>query len=550
MYAVIFIPDFSLQAALRSEPGLSSQPVALVDSGAPRLGVLQLTSAARSGGVREGQTPSQATARCKTLKIKTRSFPQEEVTSQLLLQVAFSFSPRVEATTSGVCTLDLQGLPLGLLSEKWCSNIFHQLAQFHVSSRIGIASTPSLALLAARHAQSALILNNPASFVAALPISALEPEVEIAEILNLWGIRTAGQFLALGKEQVVERLGPAALNLFNRAALDFVRPLKLALQPDEFVEQIEFENEIETLEPLLATLRQFIEQLAARLGCLHLVIGELDLRLGLSSGVEHRERFKIPVPTGDVKVLCRLLHTRLENVRTDAAISSIRLEARPAPPDANQLGLFVTTLVNPFQFAETLGRLSTLCGNERVGIPAAEATLRPDAFRMKSPQLTEESEFGSVENSQFCFSPMATHGDTAGVRPSPGAATPGFIRASEYFKSHLLADIAAPGDGRAPVKSKRKAEPAPILRPLGLQLRRFRPPLAAKIDFRDERPADFRSASFGGTITDMRGPFVTSGEWWDKSAWSRKEWDVQTSDGSMYRLVRTPEGDFLEGVYD
>src|SRR5947207_12741050 len=60
-------------------------------------------------------------------------------------------------------------------------------------------------------------------------------------------------------------------------------------------------------------------------------------------------------------------------------------------------------------------------------------------------------------------------------------------------------------------QKNRRAEPAPA--PLGLQLRRFRPPVVAKLDFRDERPSVFRSSSFGGTITDTRGPFITSGEW-------------------------------------
>jgi protein ImuB len=420
-----------------------------------------------------------------------------------------------------------------------------------------------LALLAARHAQPTLILNDPTSFVADLPIAALEPDLEIAEILNLWGIRTAGQFLALGKEQVVERLGPAALNLFNRAALDSVRPLRLALQPEEFVEQIEFENEIETLEPLLVILRQFVAQLAARLGCLHLVIGELDLRLGLSSGVEHREQFKIPVPTGDVKTLCRLLDTRLENVRTNAAIGSLRLEARPAPPDANQLGLFVTTLVNPNQFAETLGRLSSLCGNERVGIPAAEATLRPDAFRMKSPQLTEEPDFGSASDwtSARVRTEQALHpgslpedGARTSVRSKPDKQNERKIGGNAWNTPELLrTEVRAPVAGELQSSAKRKSprpEKAIAPAPLGLQLRRFRPPLAAKIEFRDEQPAVFRSSSFGGTITDTRGPFVTSGEWWDQNAWSRSEWDVQISDGAIYRLVRTPEGHFVEGVYD
>ena len=37
------------------------------------------------------------------------------------------------------------------------------------------------------------------------------------------------------------------------------------------------------------------------------------------------------------------------------------------------------------QFAETLGRLSALCGPEQVGTPVQEASFRPDAFEMKTP---------------------------------------------------------------------------------------------------------------------------------------------------------------------
>src|SRR5207302_1266868 len=75
--------------------------------------------------------------------------------------------------------------------------------------------------------------------------------------------------------------------------------------------------------------------------------------------------------------------------------------------------------------------------------------------------------------------------------------------------------------------------------PRGLQLRRFRPPLLARIEFREQRPALIRSAVCNGAIADRRGPFFCSGNWWDNGRWWRQEWDVQTADGAMYRIFLT-----------
>ncbi len=84
----------------------------------------------------------------------------------------------------------------------------------------------------------------------------------------------------------------------------------------------------------------------------------------------------------------------------------------------------------------------------------------------------------------------------------------------------------------------------------GLALRRFRPAVPAFIEFRDERPALVRSSMFNGVIADARGPFLSSGDWWDRQPWSREEWDVQASDGTLYRIFKSPQGCFVEGVYD
>src|SRR5205085_7230566 len=75
--------------------------------------------------------------------------------------------------------------------------------------------------------------------------------------------------------------------------------------------------------------------------------------------------------------------------------------------------------------------------------------------------------------------------------------------------------------------------------PRGLPLRRFRPPLPARVEFRERRPMLMRSAIFNGVIADARGPFFSSGNWWESNRWWREEWDIQTADGNLYRIFRS-----------
>ncbi len=101
----------------------------------------------------------------------------------------------------------------------------------------------------------------------------------ILTILHKWGIHTLGQLAALDKEQLAARLGPQAIQMWERANGQSNRVLKLIRPPESFEENFEFENEIETAEPLLFILRRFLEQLAVRLAAIYLVAKELTLRI-------------------------------------------------------------------------------------------------------------------------------------------------------------------------------------------------------------------------------------------------------------------------------
>src|SRR5437870_4310411 len=97
-----------------------------------------------------------------------------------------------------------------------------------------------------------------------------EAEIQqILAILHKWGIHTLGQLAALDKEQLGARLGPEAIRMWERANGQSKRLLKLVRPPESFEESFEFENEIETAEPLLFMLRRFLER---RLGPMYFAL--------------------------------------------------------------------------------------------------------------------------------------------------------------------------------------------------------------------------------------------------------------------------------------
>src|SRR5215471_13979677 len=228
--------------------------------------------------------------------------------------------------------------------------------------------------------------------------SKLGPNYEVAEILRIlrnWGVRTLGQLAALDKEELRTRLGAEAVRLWERANGTATRLLKLVQPPETFDESFEFDHEIETAEPLLFILRRFLEQLTLRLSSIYLVTRELTLTITFSGSREdettaraacttHIRVFKIPQPTNDVDLLFRMLHTHLENFKSEHPIVAVSLSAQPIRPVSQQFGLFETALRNPHQLYETLARLTALVGNGRVGTPVIEETHRPDAFRMEN----------------------------------------------------------------------------------------------------------------------------------------------------------------------
>lgn len=498
MYAVIDSPRFALRAVLRMEAGLVvGRPVVLVDESLTNALVVDCTQAATRLGVVAGLSVAQAIARCEDLAVRYCSPKAEEMAGRVLFDCAYSLSPRVEETGQGLRTIGLAGVNRESLEFR-CQEIVSLIRGQGLHARMGIGATPDLALLAAREAKGVMTVGCGGSrsleeFLEALPIEAAEPSDGVKAVFDQWGIRSVGAFARLSREAVGQRLGTEGLVFWDRVTGRDNRPLRISELPTVYEESLDFEYEIDTLEPLLFVVRRFLDQLCLRLQVAGKVAESLCLKMELADiRLEDGERvdamellLKAPNPTCDADALFLLLATRLEGVEMDSAVIGLVLKIDPVDRSECQLGLFETSLKRPHRFTQTLSRIAGIVGAENVGRPRLEVNGRPDGICMER-----------------------------------------------------LPTVIPPMKGKG------------LKATFGLALRRYRPALAAEVEFRERRPAWFGCSKAAGHVSDCRGPWTHSGQWWEPGGWNRVEWDVELKAGGVYRLVKDQGTWWVEGMYD
>ncbi|HWA09474.1 MAG TPA: hypothetical protein VG838_08505 [Opitutaceae bacterium] len=376
------IPNFALHALRRSEPALAGRAVALT-AGEGRKAVLTEVSP-EVLPVSPGCAVTLAMARCPGIVLRVREPGAEVEAQRILLAAAFTLSPRVEATAAGCCTVDLQGADASRTEAEMRLRVA-ELARLGLPVRAGAGPTPLLAAYAARGGEAVTIVRNPVEFLRPLPLAVAEPSATQSGILHGWGIKTLGDLTALSKADVGQRLGASGVALWERAAGETTRVLRMIEPPTTFVAQWAYDPPVETMEPLVFKLRRFAERIAFELRAAGFVAEALTLTLLLEDESDHRREFRLPEPGADVDSWLRVLQTHLDTVRTASPVAGVRLTAMPARPLAKQDGLFDTGLADPQAFWENLARLGAVVGDDRVGTPVMADTHRPDTFVLERP---------------------------------------------------------------------------------------------------------------------------------------------------------------------
>ncbi|MCX8072344.1 MAG: DNA polymerase Y family protein [Candidatus Binatia bacterium] len=490
--ACLYVPEFPLAAWLRAEPELRTQAVVVVERLDPRSPLLATSRAAWRWGIGPGMRLSQAQSLCRTLVVRPCSRLLQESARAALMDAASSCSPLVEPAEDGVVYIGLEGL-IGhwcRTETQWASQLSARCERLGVPARVAVASTKTAALLAAMRREGVTVLDpaEEATFLAPVPIAALRPSPPLLATLERWGIHTIGQLVQLPLEAVGTRLGPEGIALIRRARGEELQPLQPRPCPMVFEEGMEFDYEIDSLEPLTFVLRALLDRVTARLVARGFACAALQLGMHLSGTGWEDRTVAVAYPNNEVKALLALLRVHLEQQPPQNAIDAVRLRARPEMLRASQLDLFRPPGPPSASLAAMLAQLSALCGSERVGSPTVLATHRLDGDGMV---------------------PFGTRGNWQSAAPPPSALPP-------------------------------------------LALRRFRPPLPVKVFSERERPEFVRGPGFGGRVVSWGGPWRIRTEWWSEATYVRDYYDVQLSDGGLYRLFRDEQRQqwFADGVYD
>jgi protein ImuB len=305
-----------------------------------------------------------------------------------LLNCASTFSPRVEKTSAGTVVFDVEGLErlFGSYSEI-AAKVADEVCARGLEANVAVASNADAAICAARGFGGITVLNHgtEAKRLRDLPMAVLSPSPEILETLERWGIRTLGAFANLPALDVSERLGQEGVQLHKRARGAGSRPLVPHVDPVRFVEAMELDYEIVTIEPLTFILSRMLDGICMRLRSRNLATHEVHLSLGTYVRV-----LNLPLPVRNPKILMKLLILDLEAHPPGVGVRRVEVEAIPAKPRVVQNGLFVPLSPEPEKLELTLARLKAVVGEENVGLAEILDTHRPDAFEIKKFVIVNE----------------------------------------------------------------------------------------------------------------------------------------------------------------
>jgi protein ImuB len=445
----------------------------------------------------------------------------------------------VEDVAADTAILDLAGMEsLFGPQPEIAFNLFRCAADLGLDANVAVASNPDAAILAARGFSGVTVIHSgkEAEKLGPLSVKVLfandtgDPQKneqrkeagQFLETLDRWGVRSLRALAALPEIALSERLGQEGLRLHRLARGAVSRTLVPVEAPAVFEEAIELEFPIVLLEPLAFLLNRLLDQICARLAARAQNTQELRLTLELEnfsslhqqpeinnsqSTIGNRKseirsnRFQrtlsLPLPMLDAKLFLKLLQLDLSAHPPGAPIKKIHLIAQPARPRSAQGGLFLPPSPEPEKLELTLARIAGLVGESRVGSVELLDTNRAEGFRMR----------------RF----------VAGIVSEKNRE-----KSSTENKSAVTA------------------------------LRMFRPPLRATVTLENGELARVicsKKKEVQGSVLWKAGPWRSSGDWWEREAWARDEWDIalqNKDDIALYRLVHDLLGGgwFLEGTYD
>jgi len=209
-----------------------------------------------------------------------------------------------------------------------------------------------------------------------------------------------------------------------------------------------------------------LEQLIVRATARILALASVTVTLTLEGGALHTRTVKPALPTNGKQLWLKLIHLDMEAHPPPAAILALALSAEHGVTGKMQLGLFSPQLPEPIRLDVTLARIRAIVGEGRVG-----------QARLKDTHRSVPFDSFSVE--PFAVPAAAQKSTTRLKRSLPRAST-----------------------------------------------RQLRPAETVAVTLHGQRPERFCFRRQWYDVEHAYGPWIASGDWWNPTLWSNRQWDL------------------------
>ena len=500
-YAAIHIPEFPVVACLRSDAAARSHALAVTEGVAPLQRVVSINRAARSQGVSRGMSKVQAEA-TGPLIFHNRSIAEETASFEDVLEIAERFSPRIEALSG----------PL---------NSYAQANSLSVSLLIDRTGTEKLFGTAEQYARKLKCEFDAAGF----PCSVATCSNAEASLLLA---RSHTGVICVQTNELAKRLAPLPISL---------------LRCDEATLTVFGRWGVRTLGELVAlpetSLISRIGQQARRLQRLargtedHLLIPEeADLVLSETATLDTPLVLLDSLLFVASPMLERIMRRAIERAYALRSLTlSLQLEKAPA----------YERHVRPAIATQNRELLLKLLNLDLQSHPPQAAilgvTLTAEAARPQTAQRgLFQAQFPEPDKLDILL---------ARLRSIAGDHNVG---APELRNSHR--------DDEVTMTSFRPSVLIPsasVSKPSCLALRRFRPAQPVRVSLKNGTPSILFWQGGRLDLAEVKGPWQSSGDWWDSRRWETDEWDavvVQPLYALRLRYERALKAWTVAGVYD
>jgi protein ImuB len=442
--AAVFFPLIACEIARAMGRAREGAPLAVVfveeasADASPSAGTAEVGAvcdAARARGVRPGMRVAQAAACAADLQFANVTMAAVARALGAAAEVAMEFGPTVEVQLPGTVWIDVTGAAhLFGGEDALVREATARMAVLGHRAQVAVAAGPLVAQALARfgaHADVPRVVGSSpgdaARSLAPLPVAALpiearaasrsSPATSAACYFAKLGVLTIADLARLDRAQLASRLEAFVEPGVSRATVKDIlallegrdaRPLVPYRPPNVLVEEIAFDDGVETAPQLVFALRHAVSKLSARLVGRRQASSRIDLVVGYDAAIHRLRRgagdgpqleseasarlfVDLPAPLSHTDDLFRAIKVKIERFELAApAVHLTLVLSRIGRAPEVQLDLSRDAAVDPDALPALLSELSAEIGAERVGVLMVADDHRPE-HRSRLVGLREEA---------------------------------------------------------------------------------------------------------------------------------------------------------------